>query len=103
MPQRGFSRFYPTASSVGHLIGYVGPASAEEFRERDPNPLLITPGYKIGKDALESRFEKELRGIPGARRVEVTARGRIRARSGNPRGCPGGRRCGSPSMARLQD
>lgn len=76
VPQRGFSRFYPTASSVGHLIGYVGPASAEEF-EKDPNPLLITPGYKIGKDALEKQFEKELRGIPGARRVEVTARGRI--------------------------
>jgi penicillin-binding protein 2 len=76
VPQRGFSRYYPTASSVGHLIGYVGPASAEEF-EKDPNPLLITPGYKIGKDGLEKQFEKELRGIPGARRVEVTAGGRI--------------------------
>ena len=76
MPQRGFSRFYPTASSVGHLIGYVGPASAEEY-EKDPNPLLITPGYKIGKDGLEKQFEKDLRGVPGARRVEVTASGRI--------------------------
>jgi penicillin-binding protein 2 len=76
VPQRGFSRYYPTASSVGHLIGYVGPASAEEY-EKDPNPLLITPGYKIGKDGLEKQFEKELRGVPGARRVEVTAGGRI--------------------------
>jgi penicillin-binding protein 2 len=76
VPQRGFSRFYPTASSVGHLIGYVGPASAEEFKA-EPNPLLITPGYKIGKDGLEKKFEKELRGVPGARRVEVTAGGRI--------------------------
>jgi penicillin-binding protein 2 len=76
VPQRGFSRFYPTASSVGHLIGYVGPASAEEY-EKDPNPILITPGYKIGKDGLEKQFEKELRGVPGARRVEVTASGRI--------------------------
>jgi penicillin-binding protein 2 len=76
VPQRGFSRLYPTASSVGHLIGYVCPASAEEY-EKDPNPLLITPGYKIGKDGLEKQFEKELRGVPGARRVEVTASGRI--------------------------
>ncbi len=76
VPQRGFSRFYSTASSVGHLIGYVGPASSEEY-EKDPNPLLITPGYKIGKDGMEKQFEKELRGIPGARRVEVTASGRI--------------------------
>ncbi len=76
VPQRGFSRFYPTGSSVGHLIGYVGPASSEEYEE-EPNPLLVTPGYKIGKDGLEKQFEQELRGEPGARRVEVTASGRI--------------------------
>ena len=76
IPQRGFSRFYPTASSVGHLIGYVGPASSEEYDEA-PDPLLLTPGYKIGKDGLEKQFENELRGVPGARRVEVTAGGRI--------------------------
>ena len=76
IPQRGFSRFYPTGPSVGHLIGYVGPASAEEYEE-DRNPLLITPGYKIGKDGLEKQFERDLRGEPGARRVEVTASGRI--------------------------
>ena len=76
VPQRGFSRFYPTGPSVGHLIGYVGPASAEEYEER-PDPILITPGYKIGKDALEAQFEDELQGEPGARRVEVTASGRI--------------------------
>ncbi|MEM7688212.1 MAG: penicillin-binding protein 2 [Pseudomonadota bacterium] len=77
VPQRGFSRFYPIGASVGHLIGYVGPANAEEYAEEDRNPLLVTPGYKIGKDGLERQFEQELRGEPGARRVEVTASGRI--------------------------
>lgn len=77
VPQRGFSRFYPIGCSVGHLIGYVGPANAEEYAEEDRNPLLVTPGYKIGKDGLERQFEQELRGEPGARRVEVTASGRI--------------------------
>ncbi len=76
IPQRGFSRFYPTGPSVAHLIGYVGPASAEEY-ERDKDPLLITPGYKVGKDGLEKQFEPQLRGTPGARRTEVTASGRI--------------------------
>ncbi|MEC7819224.1 MAG: penicillin-binding protein 2 [Pseudomonadota bacterium] len=76
VPQRGFSRHYPTGPAVGHLIGYVGPANAEEYEE-EGNPLLITPGFKIGKDALERQFEKDLRGVPGARRVEVTASGRI--------------------------
>ena len=76
VPQRGFSRYYPTGPSIAHLVGYVGPASAEEY-EKDHNPLLITPGYKVGKDGLEKYYEKRLRGTPGARRVEVTASGRI--------------------------
>jgi penicillin-binding protein 2 len=76
VPQRGFSRYYPTGPSVGHLIGYVGAATKEEYdKERDP--LLVTPGFKLGKDGLEKEYEQVLRGIPGARRVEVTASGRI--------------------------
>jgi penicillin-binding protein 2 len=74
--QRGFSRYYPTGPSVGHLIGHVGTPSAEDY-EKERNPLLVTPGFKIGKDGLEKQFEKTLRGVPGARRVEVTASGRI--------------------------
>lgn len=73
---RGFSRFYPTGPAVGHLVGYVGTASAKEYEE-EKNPLLITPGFKIGKDGLEKQFERKLRGVPGARRVEVTAGGKI--------------------------
>ena len=76
VPQRGFSRYYPTGPAVGHLLGYVGTVSAEEYT-LDKNPLLITPGFKIGKDGLEKEFEQRLRGVPGARRSEVTAAGRV--------------------------
>jgi penicillin-binding protein 2 len=76
IPQRGFSRYYPTGPSVGHLIGYVGAATREDY-EKEKIPLLVTPGFKLGKDGLEKAFEQQLRGVPGARRVEVTARGRI--------------------------
>lgn len=76
VPQRGFSRFYPTGPSVGHLIGYVGAPNHEEY-EAEPKPLLLTPGFKMGKDGLEQQYEQTLRGSPGARRVEVTASGRI--------------------------
>ena len=76
IPQRGYSRYYPTGPAVGHLIGYVGAASREEY-EKEPIPLLLTPGFKIGKDGLEKQFEQVLRGEPGARRTEVTAGGRI--------------------------
>ena len=59
---RGFSRFYPEGAAVGHLIGYVGAASAKEY-EKEPNPLLITPGFKIGKEGLEKILEQRLRGL----------------------------------------
>ena len=75
-PMRGFSRYYPDGSAVGHLVGYVGAASAEEY-EKEKNPLLITPGFKIGKEGLEETLEKRLRGSPGGQRVEVTARGKL--------------------------
>ncbi len=82
VPQRGFARYYPTGPSVGHLIGYVGAASREEYEEERGEddagaPLLLTPGFKLGKDGVERQFEQRLRGEPGARRVEVTASGRI--------------------------
>ena len=75
-PRQGFSRFYPSGACVGHLLGYVGAVSAEEY-QKNKDPLLITPGFKIGKAALEQYYEPVLQGKPGAKRVEVTARGKI--------------------------
>jgi penicillin-binding protein 2 len=75
-PARGFTRFYPAGAAVGHLVGYVGAASATEY-EKEKNPLLITPGFKIGKEGLEDILEQRLRGDPGGQRVEVTARGKL--------------------------
>lgn len=75
-PQQGFSRQYPAGAAVGHLLGYVGIANAAEY-EAEKIPLLVTPGFKLGKDGLEKQFEQTLRGEPGAKRVEVTARGKV--------------------------
>lgn len=75
-PSQGFSRYYPAGATVGHLLGYVGAATAEEYKARK-DPLLITPGFKVGKDGLEKAFDRHLTGKPGAKRVEVTARGKI--------------------------
>jgi penicillin-binding protein 2 len=75
-PMRGFSRYYPAGPAVGHLVGYVGAASAKEY-EAEKNPLLITPGFKIGKEGLEKTLENGLRGQPGGQRVELTARGKL--------------------------
>jgi penicillin-binding protein 2 len=76
VPARGFSRSYPNGTAVAHLIGYVGSASADDYK-KDKNPLLITPGFKIGKQGLEKAFDHFLRGAPGAKPSEVTARGKL--------------------------
>nr|WP_208403031.1 penicillin-binding protein 2 [Sphingomonas japonica] len=75
-PTRGFARNYPSGAAVAHLVGYVGAATAEQYKETK-DPLFVTPGFKLGKDGLEKTLEPDLRGRPGAKRVEVTARGRL--------------------------
>jgi penicillin-binding protein 2 len=75
-PVRGFTRYYPSGAAVGHLLGYVGAASAKQYEE-EHDPLLIAPGFKVGKEGFEKMEEQLLRGLPGARRNEVTARGRL--------------------------
>lgn len=86
--QQGFTRWYPTGPSVAHLIGYVGPATAKEY-EKERNPLLVTPGFKIGKDGLEKYYDLILRGTPGAQRVEVTASGKFVRDLGHREDIPG--------------
>jgi penicillin-binding protein 2 len=76
-PLRSFSRFYPDGAAVAHLVGYVGTPNKEEYEKEDKAPLLITPGFKIGKEGLEKTMEQRLRGKPGAQRVEVTAGGKL--------------------------
>jgi penicillin-binding protein 2 len=76
IPAQGFARFYPDGAAVGHLLGYVGSASAADY-EKTKDQLMLTPGYKVGKDGIERTFEPLLRGEPGARRSEVTARGKL--------------------------
>ena len=75
-PTRGFARNYPLGAGVAHLVGYVGGASAEQYK-KTKDPLMVTPGFKLGKDGLEKTLESKLRGKPGAKRVEVTARGKL--------------------------
>ena len=74
---RGYSRYYPDGPAVGHLVGYVGTANAKEYAAEDKNPLLVIPGFKIGKSGLEKSLELNMRGTPGGQRIEVTARGKL--------------------------
>ncbi|ANC50370.1 penicillin-binding protein 2 [Aurantiacibacter atlanticus] len=73
---RAFVRDYPLGAAGSHLLGYVGAPSREEYEETG-DQFLMVPGVQIGKDMLEKTLENRLAGKPGARRVEVTARGKV--------------------------
>ena len=75
-PVRAFSRVYPDADQFAHLIGYVGAPTPDQYKQQK-DPLLIFPGFRIGKDGIERHADKTLRGTAGAQRVEVTARGKV--------------------------
>jgi penicillin-binding protein 2 len=75
-PVQAFSRVYPDADQFAHLLGYVGAPTPAQYRE-NKDPLLIFPGFRIGKDGIERHEDRNLRGQAGAQRVEVTARGKV--------------------------
>lgn len=75
-PVRGFTRLYPDGPRVGHLLGYVGKPTREQYVE-SKDALLLHPAFRLGKDGIEKTLDDRLRGSAGARRVEVNARGRI--------------------------
>lgn len=87
-PTRGFARNYPAGAAVAHLTGYVGVPNVEQYKKTH-DQLLVTPGFKLGKDGLEKMLETELRGDAGAKRVEVTARGKLVAELATKPDVPG--------------
>ena len=77
-PEVGLSRFYPQHGTFAHVVGYVGPVSERDLaRYEDPEPVLRIPRFQIGKVGVEAKFEEQLRGSAGAKRVEVNAVGRV--------------------------
>ncbi len=70
----GHSREYPFAASAVHVTGYVAPVSPSELTG---DPALELPDFRIGKSGIEKRYDLEMRGVCGRRRVEVNAVGRV--------------------------
>jgi penicillin-binding protein 2 len=75
----GEARVYPYGGAYAHVIGYVSRISKEELDKAGPNPepLLLHPGFRIGKQGIEKTLDLELRGKPGAQKVEVNSVGRV--------------------------
>jgi len=75
----GEARVYPFGGAFAHVIGYVSRVSEDDLKREgpDPEPVLLHPGFRIGKQGVEKAFDKALRGRAGAQKVEVDARGRV--------------------------
>ena len=68
------SRRYLTGSLLSHVLGYVGPISAEEHAALSEEDYLLQDF--IGKTGVESTYEDVLRGRPGKKLIEVDSAGR---------------------------
>ena len=70
-------RAYPYGSFASHLVGYLGSMEGKEWKNRDLS-LDYRLNAKIGKNGLEKKFEKEMKGRDGGIYLEVDYRGRVK-------------------------
>ncbi len=77
--EMGEARVYPFGGAFAHVIGYVSKVTAADLEkvDGDPPPLMLNPGFRIGKQGIEKALDEELRGEPGAQKVEVDSVGRV--------------------------
>lgn len=71
-------RSYPYGGFASHLLGYLGSMDDRAWRTRD-----LKMGYrlnsKLGKNGIEKKFEKKLKGKDGGVYLEVDYRGRVKS------------------------
>lgn len=74
----GEVRVYPHGGAFAHVIGYVAKVNKEDVETTGPNadPIMLHPGFRIGKQGIEKALDLDLRGRAGAKKVEVDANGR---------------------------
>lgn len=70
-------RSYPYGQFASHLLGYLGSIEGHEWKNRDLS-LEYRLNAKIGKNGLEKKLEKELKGRDGGVYLEVDYRGRVK-------------------------
>ena len=77
-----------SATTLAHVLGYVGEISPKQLEEPEYKEKGFRPGDIIGKGGLEQYYDEYLRGRPGYRKVIVDSRRprseRTRGRSRNP-------------------
>ncbi len=69
------NREYQHGQLLGHILGYVGRISAEEYEQLSDSRYLYSD--QIGRGGVEAAYERQLRGAAGRRLVEVDAVGNV--------------------------
>lgn len=67
-------RRYPNGTLAAHVVGYVGEINDDELNARNSDYQL---GESIGKSGIELAYEKQLRGKPSIRKVEIDVKGNV--------------------------
>ena len=68
-------RRYQQGRLLGHILGYVGKISGEEYEELSDSRYLYSD--QIGRAGIEAAYERQLRGSAGRQLVEVDAVGNV--------------------------
>jgi penicillin-binding protein 2 len=66
-------RSYPLAAAAAHALGRVGEITQRQLRQEEF--VGLRPGSLIGQAGVEARYNRELMGEDGYRRVVVNSRG----------------------------
>lgn len=69
--QEEFSRQYPYAASMAHVLGYVGRVQSEDISGNGK----FSQTDIVGRDGIEAQYDSDLRGEGGRKLLEVNARG----------------------------
>lgn len=80
LPEVGRTRDYPLGNGGAFVVGYVGAPTDSDLKEQtasEQRTLLRQPGFKVGREGLERRYDTELRGNAGEMLVKVNAHGRV--------------------------
>ena len=73
------ARVYPYGGAFAHVVGYVTKVSDAEVKAAgdDPDPLLLNPSFRVGKQGVEKALDLDLRGKAGGQKVEVDSKGKV--------------------------
>ena len=85
----------PAGANGAHMLGYVGPVTAEELERldsadpKDGAAPAVASTDTIGKSGLELEYDADLRGAPGVETLAVDHNGAVEGKIGEVAATPG--------------